>query len=494
MRAKKRPNILAGLIFLLGVYAAPLLLFAQTKVKPGFNLFSVEQDVEIGRESSAQVERQLPILKNRRTKRYISDMGRRLAAVVPGPDFPYQFKVLNISDINAFALPGGFMYVNRGLIEAAENEAQLAGVMAHEMAHVALRHGTNQVSKAYLTQAGLGVVGALLGGGGATRDIIDTVGGFGLNAVFLKFSRSAEKQADIVGAQMLVKAGYDPLAMAKFFEILAEHSDRDPSKLEQFFSSHPPPADRSRRVQEEAQLLGPVRQVPPVGGFKKVKSDLRRMPAAPSMKQLAQAQSPRQGSQRGSRGRAPNLGIERPSSRLKTFKQRDGFFRIRYPENWHPFEAPRGSAVTIVPRGGVVDLGKGEESVIYGVIVNHYDRSEDAGRERHRKSRGPFRGRTALERAGNDIVNQILQGNSYLRPVPNSDRKRFIDGERALSVVLSGESSVTRQEERVTVLTRLLPDGHAIYLLLIAPASEYEELSSVFDRMISSLRVFSISR
>ncbi|MDA2928636.1 M48 family metallopeptidase [Acidobacteria bacterium AH-259-O06] len=494
MRAKKRSNILAGLIFLLGVYAAPLLLSAQTKVKPGFNLFSVEQDVEIGRESAVQVERQLPILKNRRTKRYISDIGRRLAAVAPGPDFPYQFKVLNISDINAFALPGGFMYINRGLIEAAENEAQLAGVMAHEMAHVALRHGTNQVSKAYLTQAGLGVLGALLGGGGATRDIIDTVGGFGLNAVFLKFSRSAEKQADIVGAQMLVKAGYDPMAMAKFFEILAEHSDRDPSKLEQFFSSHPPPADRSRRVQEEARLLGPVRQVPSVGGFEKVKSDLRRMPAAPSMKQLAQAQSPRQGSQRGSRGRGVNLGIEPPSSRLKTFKQSDGLFRIRYPENWLPFEAARGSAVTIVPRGGVVDLGKGEESVIYGVIVNHYDRSEDAARERHGKSRGPFPGRTALERASNDIVNQILQANSYLRPVSNSDRKRFIDGERALSVVLSGESSVTRQEEQVTLLTRLLPDGHAIYLLLIAPASEYEELSRVFDRMISSLKVFSLSR
>src|SRR5262245_14487204 len=175
--------------------------FAQTKIKPGFNLFSVSQDVEIGRQSAAEVERQLPILTDRSIDAYVNAVGKRLAAVAPGADFPYQFKVVNASDINAFALPGGYLYVNRGLIEAAKNEGQLAGVMSHEMAHVALRHGTNQASKAYLGQAGLGVLGGLTGGKSeSTQRAIGAVGGFGMNALFLKFSRTDEEQADIVGS------------------------------------------------------------------------------------------------------------------------------------------------------------------------------------------------------------------------------------------------------------------------------------------------------
>src|SRR4029077_1521178 len=129
-------------------------------------------------------------------------IGARLAAVIPGAKFPYQFKVVNASDINAFALPGGFMYLNRGLIEAAKNEGQLAGVVAHEMSHVALRHGTNQASKAYLGQTGLGILGGLVAKDNrSTQKTIGAVGGFGLNALFLKFSRTDESQADIVGSQ-----------------------------------------------------------------------------------------------------------------------------------------------------------------------------------------------------------------------------------------------------------------------------------------------------
>ena len=114
---------------------------AQTRVKPGFNIFSVEQDIEIGRQSSQEIEEQLPLLRNRSIRRYVNGLGKRLAEVAPGADYPYQLKVLNVSDINAFALPGGFIYINRGLIEAARSEGELAGVMAHEIGHVALRHG-----------------------------------------------------------------------------------------------------------------------------------------------------------------------------------------------------------------------------------------------------------------------------------------------------------------------------------------------------------------
>ena len=147
-RKVRRP----GLVMCLFLLVSPA--WGQTKVKPGFNLFSAEQDVEIGKQSATEVEKQLPVLKNSMVQNYVAGIGDRLAKVVQGAEYPYQFKVINVSDVNAFALPGGFMYVNRGLIQAAKSEAELAGVMAHEISHVAIRYGTNQASK-----AGLGVLG-----------------------------------------------------------------------------------------------------------------------------------------------------------------------------------------------------------------------------------------------------------------------------------------------------------------------------------------------
>src|SRR5207302_5995934 len=135
---------------------------------------------------------------------------------------PCQLRVVNPKDINGFALRGGYVYVDRGAITAARTEGELGGVVAHEISHVALRHGTHNASKAYLAQAGLGVLGGILGRGqsGTTQQIINVVGGLGLNAVFLKYSRDAETQADIMGSQIMARAGYDPMEMASFFEIL----------------------------------------------------------------------------------------------------------------------------------------------------------------------------------------------------------------------------------------------------------------------------------
>ena len=137
---------------------------AQTQIKSGYNMFSPEQDVQIGRESAAEAERQLPILSDREVESYVNSLGRKLAANAGGPNFPYTFKVVNASDINAFALPGGPIYLNRGILDNARNEGEVAGVLAHEIAHVALRHGTHQASKAYAAQAGLSIIGGLLGG------------------------------------------------------------------------------------------------------------------------------------------------------------------------------------------------------------------------------------------------------------------------------------------------------------------------------------------
>lgn len=142
---KVRQGLATGLFVATAAFIASA-ASAQTKIKPGFNLFSTDQDREIGRQSATEVERQLPILNDRSAQACVDAVGKRLAVFIPGAKFAYQFKVVDASDINAFALPGGYMYLNRGLIEAAKSEGQLAGVMAHEMSHVALRHGTNQTS------------------------------------------------------------------------------------------------------------------------------------------------------------------------------------------------------------------------------------------------------------------------------------------------------------------------------------------------------------
>jgi predicted Zn-dependent protease len=269
------------LLFTVGVMTA----FGQTQVKPGFNLFSPKQDIEIGRQSVVEAEKQLPVLRDAQVTGYLNRLGQRLAAQAQGEKFPYTFKVVNASDINAFALPGGPVYINRGTVEAAQSEAQLAGVVAHEIAHVALRHGTHQASKAYLAQAGLGVLGGVLGGGSVSK-IIGAVGGVGLNTLFLKYSRDAETQADVVGAQIMARAGYNPLDMARFFETLQQEAGRDPSKLEKFLSDHPPPADRTKRIEKEVAMLNLQERGKEVGGFSAARSKLLKLPKAPKLSQI----------------------------------------------------------------------------------------------------------------------------------------------------------------------------------------------------------------
>ena len=498
-----RTCLAAVLVASLSALAADPAL-APTKIKPGFNLFSAEQDIEIGRQSAVEVERQLPILQDPAVASVVNAIGTRLAGFipgfVPGKRFPYQFKIVNASDINAFALPGGFLYLNRGLIEAAKSEGQLAGVMAHEMAHVALRHGTNQASKAYLGQTGLGLLGGLFSKDeGTTEKVMGAVGGFGLNALFLKFSRTDEEQADIVGAQTMARAGYNPQDMVDFFELLQAKQSGEPGKVEQFFSSHPAPKDRATRIRNEMKLLT-IRPADTVGGFRQAKAALTAMPAARSMQEITQnlpasTTAPRP----ASNGRVSDIDIAAPSETFRTLDQgKTRLFRVDYPSNWQTYESADGLGVTIAPEGGLVDAGGHQKDLIYGVVLNHYapfrNDVDDVD------SRFSFQGapgtpdsltvsRTGLALAMNDLVGQIVRTNPTLKLVPNSQRVDTLDGASALSLVLSGRSAATGDDERVTVFTRELADDHVVYALFIAPGQDYGQLHGTFTRMIGSLRV-----
>src|SRR6185436_2558099 len=202
-----------------GVLVSVMALGAQTVITPPSNKYTPAQDVELGQKAAAEVEQQLPLLREADVSSFIESTGRRLVDAIPSdlrhPEFRYAFQVVNAREINAFALPGGPMYVNRGMIEAAHSSGEVAGVMAHELSHVALRHGTAQATKATKYEIGtlLGaVVGSIIGGNVGSAVAQGTQ--FGLGTAFLRFSREFERQADLLGSHIMAEAGYSPLEMA----------------------------------------------------------------------------------------------------------------------------------------------------------------------------------------------------------------------------------------------------------------------------------------
>src|ERR1043165_6838305 len=211
----KRTYRVSALVLTFLLLLTPLASFGQTHIVAPKNKYSPQDDVRLGQQAAQQVYQQMPMLNDSRVRDYVASVGRRLAAAIPPeyqhPEFRYTFDVVNARDINAFALPGGPMFVNRGMIEAADNEGMMAGVMAHEMSHVALRHATAQATETQKLQVGsiLGqIAGAVIGGGVGQVVAAGSQIGFGAGA--LKYSRSYEKQADILGAQIMARAGYDP--------------------------------------------------------------------------------------------------------------------------------------------------------------------------------------------------------------------------------------------------------------------------------------------
>src|SRR4051812_41190318 len=198
---------------------------AQTVIKLPKNKYTPQQDVELGREAAAEVRKQYPIIQDERIARYLTTIGDRLVAAAPAElkesVYEYSFTPVNLKDINAFALPGGPMFVQRGMFDAAKEEAEVAGVMAHELSHVLLRHGTANASKAQNPWLQLGQIAGAVGGavvGGAAGSAIATGSQLGAGSLLLRYSREYEKQADLLGAQIMARAGHDPRALARMFE------------------------------------------------------------------------------------------------------------------------------------------------------------------------------------------------------------------------------------------------------------------------------------
>jgi len=428
----------------------------RTQLKPGWNLFSPQQDVDMGREVSKQAESQLPILNDRQANAYIDQLGRSLAAHAPGEKYPYQFKIVNDKAINAFALPGGFVYINRGALEAADNEAQVAGVLAHEIGHVALRHGTNQTSKAYIAQAPLAVLGGMLGSNSVGSVLAQLGVGFATNSLLLKYSRDAERQADLMGTQILHDSGYNPGAMVEFFEKIQAESK---GRASEFFSDHPNPENRISSVQHEIEKLGgsPASARNESPSFRDLKSRLSGMPV-PAAGNRSASGSNRPGDTRTGRPATP-------SSRTSVYSGQD--LQFRYPDNWRQYG--EGSAITLAPDGGIVN-----NSLAYGMMVSpfepHYDRDT----------------RITLEEATDQLIDDMRRSNPNMR-ITRSHERVTVNGQRGLSTELSNESPAGGRETD-WIVTTLRPDGTVYYFVGVAPSNEFSRYSNTFEDIIDSVR------
>jgi Zn-dependent protease with chaperone function len=428
----------------------------RTPLKPGMNFFTPQQDIELGRQVAQDAEKKLPMLKDSRVDDYLNRLGKKLAENAPGEEYPYQFKCVNDAEINAFALPGGFLFVNRGLIEAADNEAELAGVMGHEIGHVALRHGTNQASKQYLAQAPLAILGGLLGSNSVGSILAQIGTGFALNSVLLKYSRDDERQSDLLGTQILFDTKYDPRYMATFFDKL-DSKGRGAS----FFSSHPSPDNRIQNINNEITKLGSRS-----GGssdssaFQSIRKYVKSLPPAPKV-------NPDRSQDSGGRPQGQQERPVRPSSRFQSYDAES--LSVRHPDNWRAYGERQ--AFTLAPDGGIVQTGN-VESLAYGAIMSVHPLDDGSG------------SRPNLKTATDQLIRQMQSSNPAMRLSKDQGQIR-VDGQTALSTLLSNNSPVGGRETDWLV-TVLRPEG-LVYFIFVAPESEFRDYQRTFKQIIDSV-------
>lgn len=430
---------------------------------PGFNLFTADQDIELGRQSSAKIGRQVQLMRDERVVNYVRQLGAKLAAKAPGHGFPYQFSVVASKEINAFALPGGFIFVNAGALAAAKNEGEIAGVIAHEIAHVALRHGTNQASKAYLAQAGLDILRTIAGGADADLgQVIERIGGAGANMLFLKFGRTAETQADIEGAHLMAAAGYDPRDMAGFFQTLAAQGGQ---RVPQLLSDHPDPGNRVAAISQLLPQLkmsrNPTRDTPE---FKQVKALLMGDARAFSSQAAPERVGPRDPGDI-----KPGTRPERPAASFSDFQTRDGSFALRYPQNWDVLTTDQVHLI-FAPKGA---YGQREESV----FVTH----------------GLFIGAVAPQ--SNDLAEaneKFVQGQISTNPdfrIVRAPQAINFGGRRGYQTTVAGPSTLTGVMEVDVIHTTATSDGQLFYIITMAPEDEWQSYQPAFQEILNSLRL-----
>lgn len=444
-----RRTLRASVTLVLALVCSPGLWAQRSKLKPPWNMYSPQTDIQVGKQNADMIKKRLPLCNDPKVDAYLTNLGMRLVAKMPnrGVQYPWEFHCVNSKEINAFALPGGYVFVNRGAIEAADNESQLAAVMAHELSHVVLRHGTAQASKAQLMQGAAGIFGGIFGG--TTSGALLSQGvALGAGGLLLRYSRSDETQADVLGTQTLYDAGYDPRAMAQFFEKLqAETKGKNPP---QFLSDHPNPGNRVERVNEEIDKLGGVRPNAKRDSteFEAIKREVLSLPVVKTPPASA--------------GNAPPP----PPSGDFVDQQLNGV-ALKVPQNWNKYED--SGSVTFAPDGGISQKG----GLAYGMIVSVHQVQTDGSEQ-------------ALENATQALIRELAKTNPGLKIAREQGRVE-LNGQKGLSTYLSN-ASPTGTDETDWLVTVLRPQG-LVSFLCVAPKETYPNYEKTFTAILDSVRL-----
>ena len=438
---------------------------AQTRIDMPRNGYSVADDVKLGREAAAEVRKELPMLNDERVDAWVDDIGADLVRAIPSQfqhaEFRYTFDVVNQKEINAFALPGGPMFLNRGMIEAAKTEGEVAGVMAHEISHVALRHGTAQATKGQ----GWGLLGALgqIGGaiiGGGLGQVLSAGTQITAGLKLMQYSREFETQADILGAQILARAGYDPREMANMFRTIEKEGGGGGP---QWMSSHPNPGNRYAAINNEAKSLR-VQGNANTGQFQSIQARLNGMSPAPTAEQIAKGQKPSAG---GGGGGTRTVRVDPPSTSYRT-RNPNELLRVSVPSNWDEMDARDG--VTYAPNGAFFRGDNGGTDFTHGVQI------------------GIAEGSGNLQRDTQRLLNAFAQSNPNLRQQTSLQRDS-IAGRNGYTTILSNVSAVTGQRERIALSTTQLRDGNLLYVVGVAPQAEAQTYDAAFRRVRQSVQI-----
>ena len=471
MNTRKYSKALLSVLMMWTLGVLPMAVLAQTRISMPRNKYDVQEDVKLGRKASAEVSRQFPMLRDGATERYVESVGRKLVAAIPQefnePAFHYEFDVVNASDINAFALPGGPMFVNRGMIEQAKNEGEMAGVMAHEISHVALRHATAQATKQSSIGNQLGTIALILGGA-----VLGGEGGAQLGAgmaqvMQTRYSRDYETQADMLGAKIMTNAGYDPRDLANMFQTIEKQGGA--SRAPEWMSSHPDPGNRYEKINREAGKLSvsptPIKVT---REFSSVRERLRAMPRARTMAEIQRGYSQTGGGGQQNQSQSPistgnySRTVATPSTRMRVYS--NSAMTVNIPENWQDFNT--SGQVWFAPEGAY-----GNEGITHGAMVGAA------------RSSG-----MSLSEASRAYVEQLLGANAYLQQT-GTEQRVTVAGRTGYATVLSGRSSVTGRNEIVTVYTALLRSGDLFFVATVAPEQDAYRYNSVFRNMVSSIRL-----
>ncbi len=430
---------------------------------------SPQDQIQAGRKYAAQVAQQMPVLpESSPVTKYVQALGRRLALKAPGYKWPFEFRVINQKDINAFALPGGPVFVNLGTIQMAD-ESELAGVMAHEISHVVLQHTARDAGKEQTIQT-LGALGSILAG----AVFGNTVGGrlaqlgiqIGASGIAMKYSRADETEADLLGSQIMYDAGYDPYAMVEFFDQLAKQGGPG---VPQFLADHPNPGNRAETVRSAIEKF-PRKQFarhdsPEFVAMKRVADHMHAM----TQPELAQYQKTHTADPNASQPVNTALSDVMPSGNTSRL-DRDAY-SIEYPDNWQVYGA-QGSSVTIAPQAGV-----SQNAVAYGASVSSMSTASG----------------TSLETATRQVIATLERENQGMKAIGSAERIR-VNGGDGRSVDLTGISPVRdanggQLAERDWLVTLQRHDGSIVSVVFTAPQKDFDALRPAFEHMLKSLRL-----